>query len=270
MVIKVALIGTGRMGKRIAARMCDEEDMEVVAAFAALGSEDVGRDIGLVSGVCEFGVKVTGVDKLSQILKEKKPDVAVDFTVAKACVKNTKTVAEKGVNMVIGTTGFSEKDMKEIRKTVEDSKIGAVISPNMSVAVNVYWSLVKKTAELLRDYDIEVVEAHHRFKRDAPSGTALKTAEIIAEATGRRLSEAGVYGRRGECPRREGDIGIHSIRAGDIVGDHTVYFGTIGEHLELTHRAHSRDAFVNGVIHAVRFIKDRKGVYSMGDVLGLV
>ncbi|MFH1403626.1 MAG: 4-hydroxy-tetrahydrodipicolinate reductase [Candidatus Altiarchaeota archaeon] len=269
MVIKVALIGTGRMGRLIAARMMREDDLDVVAAFAEKGSGDVGLDVGLLAGVGELGVKVSSIEDLEGALAKSKPDVAVDFTIAKACCQNTGVLAGKGVNLIIGTTGFSDDERKKLEDVIRDNGVGAVISPNMSIAVNVYWNIVKKAAGMLKDYDVEVVEAHHRFKKDAPSGTAMKTAGLIAEATGRKISDCGVYGRKGLCPRKEGEIGIHSIRAGDIVGDHTVYFGSVGEHLELTHRAHSRDAFVNGVILAVRFIDGKKGVYGMDDVLGL-
>ncbi|MFC2162540.1 4-hydroxy-tetrahydrodipicolinate reductase [Candidatus Altiarchaeota archaeon] len=269
MTIKIALIGLGRMGKKIAARISDEHDMKVVAAFAAPGSPEIGGDIGIVSGVGDFGVEVNSVDKLDDILKEKAPDVVIDFTIAKACVINMETVANNGINMVVGTTGLSDEDRSKMAGLIEGNGVGAVISPNMSVAVNVYLNIIRKAAKMLADYDVEIVEAHHKFKKDAPSGTALKIAQVIAEATGRDLADAGVYGRKGVCPRNEGDIGIHSIRAGDIVGDHTVYFGTIGDHLEFTHRAHSRDAFVNGVMMAVRFIHDKKGLYGMDDVLDL-
>jgi len=267
--IRVVLLGAGRMGRQIAARMSDEEDMKVVAAVAALGSSDIGKDIGVISGVGSFNVIVSVADKLEDLVRRTRPDVAVDFTAANACVKNSGILAKNGVNLVIGTTGFSEQQMGELRKTVSENKIGAVVSPNMSIGVNVYWHILREAARMLPDYDVEIVEAHHRFKKDAPSGTALKTAEVIAEAMEKNLKECGIYGRKGECLRKKGEIGIHAIRAGDIVGDHTVYFGAIGEHLEFTHRAHSRDAFVNGVLLAVRFANARKGFFGMDDVLGL-
>ncbi|MCX6694943.1 MAG: 4-hydroxy-tetrahydrodipicolinate reductase [Candidatus Altiarchaeota archaeon] len=267
--VKVMLLGMGRMGRQIARRMADEDDLRVVSAVAALGSNEIGKDVGLLAGVGNFNVVVSSADDIEDVLKKSKPDVAVDFTSAGACVKNAAVVARHGVDLVVGTTGFSEQQMSELTDVVKSSKIGAVVSPNMSVGVNVYWHVLRQAAKMLKGYDVEIVEAHHRFKKDAPSGTALKTAEVIAEALGRDLRECGVYGRKGDCLRGEGDIGIHAVRAGDIVGEHTVYFGTVGEHLEFKHVAHSRDAFVNGVLKAVRFVRGKEGFYGMDDVLGL-
>ena len=266
--IRVALIGMGRMGRQIAKRMSDEDDLRVVCAVAALGSSEIGKDVGLLAGVGNFNVIVEEADHIDDVLKKSKPDVAVDFTTADACVKNAGIIAKHGVDLVIGTTGFSEQQLKELKSIVKDGKVGAVVSPNFSIGVNVYWHILRQAAKMLPGYDVEIVEAHHRFKKDAPSGTALKTAEVIAEALNQNLKECGVYGRKGDCLRKQGEIGIHSIRAGDIVGEHTVYFGTIGEHLEFKHVAHSRDAFVNGVLKAIRFVKGRKGYYGMDDVLG--
>ena len=269
MTIKVALLGFGRMGKRIAERIHGAQDMEIVAVYDSKGCGSIGCDIGLSCNIGETGVLVEDVDNIENKLKKSVPDIIVDFTHKDACVKNIPKICVNNINLVLGTTGFSSKELENIEKEITGNKVGAVISPNMSIAVNVYLNLVRKASQLLKGYDIEIVEAHHRFKKDAPSGTALRTAEIIASEIGKDLEEKGVYGRKGECPRTEGEIGIHAVRAGDIVGDHTVYFGTIGERLELTHRAHSRDAFVTGVLEAIRFINGKKGIYSMDDVLGL-
>jgi 4-hydroxy-tetrahydrodipicolinate reductase len=256
MAIKVALLGVGRMGKAVARLISEAEGMEVVAAF----------DVSSVGGEIS-GVEITDVSDLQETLEKVKPDVVVDFTSAGACMENVKVVAAAGVNTVIGTTGFTEKQLKELKETLKD--VGAVISPNMSVGVNVFWQIIGEVAKKLKDYDIEVVEAHHKFKKDAPSGTALKAVEILADAVGANVKEDIVYGRKRMSPRRKGEIGVHSIRAGDIVGEHTVVFGTIGEHLEIKHAAHSRDAFASGVIEAIKFIRKKKGIYDMGDVLGL-
>jgi 4-hydroxy-tetrahydrodipicolinate reductase len=256
------------MGKLIV-KMLSSAGHKVVSVVDAPGTVDLSKDAGLLAGISELGVKVSSSDKLSETLDETKPDVVVDFTTASACVGNAKTVSGKKINLVIGTTGFTEAQKKEIEDTVKKNKVGAVLSPNMSVGVNAYWKLVAEAAKTLKGYDVEVIEAHHRFKKDAPSGTALKTAEVICEAQGRSLKDVGVYGRKGDAPRKEGEIGIHAIRAGDIVGEHTVLFSTLGERLEVTHRAHSREAFVSGVMKAVDFIAGKKGFYDMKDVLGL-
>lgn len=267
-MVKIAVLGLGRMGKEIL-RECVAEGMEIVSVVEAEDSPLQGKDAGVLAGLEPLNVLVTNSGDLAETLDETRPDVVVDFTNAGACIVNSKLVCNKGINLVVGTTGFSESMLKELKGDIKNSGVGAVISPNMSVGVNVFWELVGRASELLKDYDVEVVEAHHRFKKDAPSGTALKTAEIIAEKQGRNLADTAVYGRKGMRERSPGEIGIHAVRAGDIAGEHTVLFGTLGERVELTHRAHSRAAFAKGVVNAVKFIKDKKGFYGMNDVLGL-
>ena len=141
----------------------------------------------------------------------------------------------------------------------------------MSIGVNVFWKLIREATGLLdgKDYDIEIIEMHHRFKKDAPSGTALRAADVISEELGKNLNDLAVYGRKGISERSKKEIGIHAVRAGDIVGEHTVLFGNLGERIEITHRAHSRLAFANGALEAVKFVHRKKGIYDMGDVLGL-
>ncbi|MBU4201649.1 MAG: 4-hydroxy-tetrahydrodipicolinate reductase [Candidatus Altiarchaeota archaeon] len=268
MAIKIAMLGMGRMGREIV-RNAAAEGMQVVAAVDSDDSPSVGQDAGTLAGISPLGVTVTGASSLAETLYNSKPDVVVDFSSPEACVKNSAVVCEKKINMVIGTTGLSDEQLAGLKQNIEGSDIGAVISPNMSVGVNVFWELVREATGLLKDYDIEITEAHHRFKKDAPSGTAKKTAEIIAEELNESLSDSAVYGREGIKERQPGEIGIHAIRAGDIVGEHTVLFGTLGERVEITHRAHSRGAFSSGVIRAAEFIDGKKGIFSMADVLGL-
>jgi len=256
------------MGRAIVRRLVEGE-YEVVGAAAEPGSTDIGEDVGLLSGVSQLNVNVQGSDSLESLIEETSPDVAVDFTQADACVSNMSVILANKVNAVIGTTGFSDEQAGQLHSLIDSNGVGAVISPNMSIGINVFWQLVADAARKLPGYDIEIAEAHHRLKKDAPSGTALKTAEVVCDALGKALEETLVYGRKGEQPRADGEIGMQVIRAGDIVGDHTVLFGASGERLEITHRAHSRDAFVSGVLKAVEFVNGRKGVYSMGDVLGL-
>jgi len=262
------MIGMGRMGKVIV-KMLADAGHEVVAAVDAPESPTIGKNVSQLTGVEGVDIVVSSSGELSETLKASKPDVVVDFTVADACIENMKVVCENKINLVVGTTGFSDSQNNEMEKCIEDNSIGAVISPNYSVGVNAYWEVVSLATKILKGYDIEVVEAHHRFKKDAPSGTALKTAEVICDCLGKTLSEVAVYGREGETPRKKGEIGIHSIRAGDIVGDHTVLFSDLGERIEITHRAHSREAFASGVVKAVEFISDRSGSFSMRDVLGI-
>lgn len=258
-MIKVAVAGAkGRMGSLVIKNVLEDADLELVAAFDVRG---VGEP------VTAGGVVIKHPSEMDAELKAKKPDVLVDFTNAAAAVENVKVAARNGVRLVVGTTGFSEEQMQEMRDAIEGS-VPAVISPNFSIGVNVFWRLLAHAAEYLKDYDVEIVEAHHSAKKDAPSGTALRAARIIAERKG--LSEESfVFGRKGFSPRSSTEIGIHAVRAGDIVGEHTVIFARSGERIEITHRAHSREAFARGAVLAVKWVckKQESGIYSMEDVL---
>ncbi len=272
-MIGVAVTGAGgRMGSKIIKTILEQDDMKVVAAIEAPNTPLEGKDVGEVIGVGNMDVPVNGAQKLAEVLKDKKPDVLVDFTIANAAVNTIKTSAECGVNVVVGTTGFSDEQMALIKDSIKENKIKAVIAPNMAVGVNVFFKIIQDLAKILNDYDIEIIEAHHKHKADAPSGTAVKAYEIIADALGRNKDESCVYGRQGIVgARTEEEIGIHAVRGGDIVGDHTVLFAGDGERLEIVHRAHSRQAFVSGVIKAVRYVigAPEGKISDMGDVLGL-
>ena len=260
------------MGRLIVRQVSMQKDMKLVAAIDSPGNLMEGKDAGLVAGVAKLDVKILGSDKLGEILRSSKPDVLVDFTVAEASVQDVKVASKAGVSVVVGTTGFTQQQGKEMEEAIKRGKIRAVISPNFSVGVNVFFKAARDAARLLgKDYEPSIVEIHHVHKKDAPSGTALRMAEVIAGALGRDLSRVAVYGRQGTPGERTRDeIGLLSLRSGDVVGEHTVTFGNLGERLELTHRAHSRDTFARGAIRAARFIAGAPpGLYSMQDVLGL-
>jgi 4-hydroxy-tetrahydrodipicolinate reductase len=272
-MINVAVTGAcGRMGSKIIKTILEQEDMNVVAAIESPNTPFEGKDVGEIIGIGEIGVEVNGAEKLSDVLKNKKPHVLVDFTIANAALETIKTSSENGVNLVVGTTGISDEQMEEIKGTISKYQTRAVISPNMAVGVNVFFKVIKDLANIIGDYDVEIIEAHHRHKKDAPSGTAVKAAEIIAGELNRNLDDVGVYGRKGIVGERtDEEIGIHAVRGGDIVGDHTVLFAGDGERLEIVHRAHSRQSFVSGVIKAIRYVinADKGHISDMGDVLGL-
>lgn len=275
-MIKVAVTGAcGKMGSSIIKSVNAQEDLELVCAVEAPGCESRGEDIGNVIGIGRTGVELTTSDVLDNALKKAKPDCLIDFTTPKAAVKTVEIAADNGVNVVVGTTGFSSGETDRICNAIKKSGISAVISPNMAIATNVFFKVVQEVARYLgEDYDVEIIETHHRHKKDSPSGTAIKVGELIAEALDRDVNKAGVFGRGrgviGERSREE--IGFHAVRAGDIVGDHTVLFAGNEERIEVTHRAQSRQAFVNGALRAVRFLceKGEKGrIYSTWDVLGI-
>ncbi len=267
-MIKVAVAGAlGRMGSGIIRTINEQDDMKVVCAFEREGHEKRGEDVGELIGIGKIGVPLNTADEMEQVLKEKNPDVLVDFTMPKATLNNVKIASKLGIKLIIGTTGFSEEEREEMIKTIKENKVPAVISENFAIGVNIFFKTLEFLAKKLGDYDIEIVEMHHRFKKDAPSGTALRAAEIIKENRGGYF----VFGRKGLVgERKKEEIGIHALRGGDVVGEHTVIFAGDGERLELTHKASSRQAFINGVILAIRFLKDKdEGIYNTFDVLGL-
>jgi 4-hydroxy-tetrahydrodipicolinate reductase len=234
------------------------EGMELVAGLDAVGA---GKPL-------PGGVLVKDASQLEQVLKETRPDVLIDFTIAKAAVENVCTAASLGVDLVVGTTGISSEQHSQMREAIEGN-VAAVITPNFSVGVNLFWKLVADAAAALKgyDFDIEIIEAHHNQKKDAPSGTALATLEAIRRARGESDLPEVVYGRNGIMPRGK-EIGVHAVRAGDIVGDHTVLLAGSGERLEIKHQAHSRAAFASGAVRAASWVAGRKpGIYGMADVL---
>lgn len=266
-IVAIAVTGAaGRMGKSVVRLVAAADDMELSGATEEEGHPAVGKDAGEVAGAGRLGVTI--VDDAARAMKGAR--VVVDFTTPGASVAHARVCRELGVPLVIGTTGFSEEERRLIVE--QTSEIPILLSPNMSAGVNLIFRVAAEMAKALgEDYDLEVVEAHHRAKRDAPSGTALEIAEALARATGRDLEEHGVYSRVGKSEgRRRGDIAVLALRGGDVVGDHTVHFLGRGERLELTHRAQSRGTFARGALRAARWLVDQSpGLYDMQDVLGL-
>lgn len=256
----------GRMGSRLVALVHESPDLRLVGALEAPGHPAVGREAGEVAGAGRTGVTVAADP--GEVLG---PDrILVEFSAPEATLAHLRRVAECGGRAVIGTTGFSPAQREEIGKLA--ARLPLVLASNMSVGVTVALRVLAEMARLLgEDYDVEITEIHHRFKKDAPSGTALSMAETVAAALGRDLGTVGVYGRQGMTGERtRPEIGVMSLRAGDVVGEHTVTFGALGERLELTHRAHSRDTFARGALRAIRFVAGAgPGQHSMQDVLGL-
>lgn len=256
----------GRMGGRIISLIDQTDGIELSGAVELKGHPLVGRNAGEVQGLGKDGVIVH--DDLAACIDA--GDVVIDFTHHAASLHHLKLAAEHGQAIVIGTTGFSVAEMEQIRDLAKRTR--CVLAPNMSVGVNVLFKVLSDVARILGDdYDVEIVEAHHNQKQDAPSGTAMKMAQVLATALNRDLNEAAVYHRQGMIgARMKREIGIQTLRAGDIVGEHTVLFGGAGERLEFIHRAHSRDNFARGAIRAAKWIVGQPGgLYDMQDVLGL-
>ncbi len=270
MPVRVAITGAdGRMGRRVIQAVRDTRGFTVAGAVERPGNQALGRDAGEVAGIGPIGVPVG--DDLGSILKKRKPDVIIDFTLPEASLAHLQDAARAKVPIVIGTTGFQESHRKSIRALAR--KVPTLLSPNMSVAMNLMFRLAYAAARILgEDYDVEILELHHRMKKDAPSGTALRLGEEVARAAGRELQKTAVYHREGITgERRPGTIGLQTLRGGDVVGEHTVLFAGTGERFELTHRAGSRDTFARGAVRAAAWLVKRKkpGLYDMFDVLGM-
>ena len=256
----------GRMGSRLVALLQPESELRLVAALEAPGHAALGRDAGESAGVGQLGIPI-GADVDAALGRDR---ILIEFSVPDASLAHVREVARHGGRAVIGTTGFTATQREELARIA--TSIPLLVSPNMSVGVNVAFKVLADMARMLGDeYDVEIVETHHRFKKDAPSGTALRMAEVVATALGRDLAKTAVYDRHDKLAERaRKEIGMAALRSGDVVGEHTVVFGSLGERIELTHRAHSRDTFARGALRAARWIAHRApGLYSMHDVLGI-
>ncbi|MBA2848161.1 4-hydroxy-tetrahydrodipicolinate reductase [Thermosulfuriphilus ammonigenes] len=266
-MVKAIVAGAaGRMGGRIIHNIVQTEGIELVGAFEHPQSPAVGKDVGEVVGLPKMGIVVE--DSLEKVIEA--GEVIIDFTFHEASLNHARINSKYGKAMVIGTTGFSKEELEEIHRLAQES-FPLVQAYNMSTGINLLYKLVELTAQVLSEgFDIEIVEAHHRLKKDAPSGTAIALANVIAKVKGWddsrfRFCRQGLIGER-----PEEEIGIQTIRGGDIVGEHTVFFAGIGERIELTHRASSRDTFARGAVRAAKWVVGQpKGVYDMHDVLGL-
>ncbi len=262
-MMKLAIIGAaGRMGRRIAALAIESEQFDVVAGLEPPGHDALGRDLGDLAGVGRFGVKV------SETLPDM-PDVAVDFSLPEGTLHWVDVCNAHDVPMVIGTTGLTESQEAHVADAA--GRIPIVKAGNYSMGITLLSKLVAQAAEALgEEYDVEISETHHRFKKDAPSGTAILLARAVCQALGKDYGEVAKLGRGGREPRTPGEIGMHALRVGDTVGEHAVCFGNLGETITLSHSAHTRDTFVRGALRAAEWILGKTpGLYTMQDVLGL-
>ena len=264
---RIAITGAaGRMGRTLIEACRQADGLELTVALEHPDSSLLGSDAGDLAGIGKLGIRV-GAD-LAAVTADF--DVLIDFTRPEPTLANLEICRQAGRRMVIGTTGFSDEQKAQIKAAAQD--MGVVFAPNMSVGVNVCLKLLDMAARVLGDdFDVEVIEAHHRHKVDAPSGTALRMGEVVAAALGRDLKSCAVYGREGHTGERDSKtIGFETIRAGDIVGDHTVLFAGSGERIEITHKASSRMTFANGAIRAAGWLMEQdNGLFDMQDVLGL-
>jgi 4-hydroxy-tetrahydrodipicolinate reductase len=253
----------GRMGQRLIALAQEDSELVLAAALEAPGHPQLGRDAGEIAGLGSLGVKLR-----SDMPADLSLDVLIDFSTPEGALNVLPLCVAKRIPLVVATTGFTEPHREVVEEAAHETAL--LMAPNMSLSVNVLFQLVRQAAELLadKDFDVEIVERHHRYKKDSPSGTALQFAKIIQEAMGQTQLRHGREGMVGERPRHE--IGLHALRVGDNVGEHTILFSTLGETLELTHRGHTRDSYARGALLAAKFLANKPaGRYTMKDVLGL-
>ncbi len=264
-MVKVGIYGaSGRMGKTLIQACADDEKVELGAAYELSSASSIGHDAGEVAGIGRTGVTIN-----SDLVNHHADfDVLIDFTIPESTIQSLEVCREHGKSMVIGTTGLDDLQKQMLQEASKD--IAIVFAPNMSVGINLCLKLLQTAAKTLGDnYDVEIIEAHHRHKVDAPSGTALRMGEVVAESLGRKLNDCAVYGRQGHTGERDKKtIGFETIRAGDIVGDHTVMFSGIGERIEITHKATSRMTFARGAMRAATWVVSKDhGLYDMQAVL---
>ena len=273
-MIKLLILGpTGSMGRLISKLTILDDEIEVVAACDV---NNIGDMLSNIAGTKDpNNITISNVENLQEIIVNTNPDVAVDFSIAKATENNCKICVKNGIRCVIGTTGLSKRFFEEFEKLVKEHEAPAVISSNMATGVNIFFKMVSILTSYLEDWDIEIIESHHIRKRDNYSGTSLTIAKIICDTLGIEMDDVIKYGRpKGPALRKKGaknEIGIHCIRAGDIVGNHTVLYAGPGEYIELQHKAISRDCFAEGAIRAIKYIikQDENRIYTMKDVLNL-
>lgn len=265
--MKIIVSGAaGRMGRAILERLYEDETLELAGALEKKGHPAIKKDAGELLGIGKWGVPITELTKKTL----KSCEVIVDFTYPQGTIQMVQEAKDHEKPMVIGTTGFAPDHLKKIEAAAK--KIPVVLSPNMSIGVNVMFKLIAEaSAALGADYDVEILEIHHRLKKDAPSGTAIRMGEVLAASRGTTLQQAGRFSRQGNIGARpSGEIGIQSLRAGDVVGEHTMTFAGTGERIELTHRAHNRNNFARGALMAAQWVTTQDpGLYDMMDVLNL-
>ena len=266
-MIKTAVVGAaGRMGRRLVTNICESDDLQLAGALEISSCPFIGQDAGAVAGVGETGIMIT--DDAEKVFAD--CDAVINFSTA-GVIESTRLAVKNNCSVVIGTTALTDED-KAALKEMADNGARIVFAPNFSIGVNLLFYLSRKAAEILgEDFNIEIVEMHHNQKKDAPSGTAERLGQILCDARGLDYKTDVRHGREGICgARTRKEIGMHALRGGDVVGDHTVMFAANGERVELTHKASSRDTFARGALTAVRFLANAKpGMYDMQDVLKL-
>lgn len=270
MAIRVALIGPGRMGQVVARNFLTNPLIRLVAVLTRPGSDKAGRDLGEILGLPATGITVQSSEALSEVMHAAHPEMVVDFSTPEAGMRNLKTAAKHGAHLIVGTTGFTRLQLDALRSMAEMYRVSLVVAPNLSIGINVLMHAAKKMAEILSGFDVEIVEEHHRYKKDAPSGTAVRLAQAVGRVLGMSGEKGLVFGRHGNKKREPGEIAIHAVRGGGTVGIHKIIFISDNERLELVHQSINRNAFTDCLERIILYVhRHPPGVYTVEEILGL-
>ena len=270
MAVKVALIGPGRMGQVVATSLMRDPFTRLVLVATRPGSDKVGRDLGEILGLPPTGLVVRGSDELAQSLAETRPEIVVDFSVPQSNLANLTTAAKFGAHLIVGTTGFSGFQAEALRSIAITHKVSLVMAPNLSIGINTLIHTAKGMANILDGFDVEIVEEHHRYKKDAPSGTAIRLAQAVAREMGINPDNGLLFGRHGKRSREEREIAIHAIRGGGTIGMHKIVFISDNERIEIKHESLNRHAFTDCLLKLIKYVHlHPPGIYTVENILGL-
>lgn len=270
MQIRVALIGPGRMGQVVARNLLKDSQTKLVLVVTRPGSAKVGKDLGEILEIAPTGLIIRGSDQLGQALIESRPEIVIDFTAPQASLSNLNIAAKYGAHLIVGTTGFSKFQIQALRSIANMCKVSLVIAPNLSIGINMLIHIAKELATILDGFDVEIIEEHHRYKIDAPSGTALRLAETVARELGINPEKDLLFGRHGRKGRDEREVAVHAIRGGGTIGMHKIIFISDNERLEIKHESLNRNAFTDCLFKLIQYIHlHPSDVYTVEHILGL-
>ncbi len=268
--VRVALIGLGRMGQAVARNLLQVPFLRLVLAVSSQGGAKTGKDLGEILNLPPSGLVVRGCNELAHSLIETRPEIVIDFTTPESALRNLKIAAKSGAHLIVGTTGFTRFQTETLRSLAQYHKVSLVMAPNLSIGINILMDAANKLARVLPGFDVEIVEEHHRYKKDAPSGTAIRLAQSVAEGMGINLEKGLVFGRHGNKSRNNREIAIHALRGGGTVGVHKIVFVSDNERIEIKHKSLNRSAFTDCLLKVIEYVHAHApGIYTVEEILGL-
>lgn len=269
--VKVGLIGIGRMGKTAARNLLKNSFVKLVLVVARPDGGKAGKDLGEILDLPPAGIIVRGCDELAQSLILTRPEIVIDFTTPESSLQNLKIAAKSGSHLIVGTTGFTKFQAEALRSIAKMYNVSLVMAPNLTIGINILMNTAKKIATILSGFDVEVIEEHHRYKKDAPSGTAIRLARTVAEGMGINPDKGLLYGRHGAKSVKGNEITIHAVRGGGTIGVHKIVFISDNERIEIKHESLNRNAFTDCLIRIIKFVYvNPTGFYTVEEILGLM